>query len=113
MWLHATGAAPSRGTCSTPSNRQLNQNLMGGRSDHSAVRNQNSIPASSLVIGGFYPTPASGFLAPHRGTRQADAPPPDRSEGGRPMAAIILMLLIAVLFGARFAVKALLCALIV
>src|SRR5438270_4208566 len=42
MWLQATSAAPSRGTCSRPSNRQLNQALMGGTRANSALRNQNS-----------------------------------------------------------------------
>src|SRR5919201_3709397 len=42
MWLHATSAAPSRGTLSIPSMFQLNQSLIGGRRIDSAKRYQGS-----------------------------------------------------------------------
>src|SRR6266571_6769070 len=42
MWFPATMTGPSGGMCSVPSNRQLNQSVMGGRSVHSARLNQGS-----------------------------------------------------------------------
>src|SRR5438132_8655435 len=42
MWLHATRAGPSRGTCSRPSKRQLNHSLIGGTRTLSASRYQGS-----------------------------------------------------------------------
>jgi hypothetical protein len=37
MWLHATIAEPSEGTFSSPSNRQVNQSLIGGSATAFAI----------------------------------------------------------------------------
>src|SRR5262245_35420838 len=42
MWLPATSTAPSGGTCSRPSNLQLNHSATGGRTRSSANRNHGS-----------------------------------------------------------------------
>src|ERR671937_1914637 len=99
MWLHATSAAPSRGTLSIPSMFQLNQSLIGGRRIDSAKRYQGSsarlLPARrpdstrSVVnaSGGYEGLPTrkrgdpDGTGADHSGARVDPVRHRDRREG--------------------------------
>src|SRR2546423_14403314 len=112
-------AGPSLGTCSNPSNRQLNQDLRAGSNAPSAALNQNSTRPPGLGAR-FYPDASRPHSArvwtavsssdsdPGRAGINPSGRPQDERREGKHMAAILVLLLIAILFGLGFAVKALL-----